>query len=238
MTTEKKKRAPKPAMTPETPKRSVKPPMIDATRWLIEKALPVFEGYSDSWADHEAYHAAETLNPIFDEDYPMEKGFVPLILDAVRWGKTLLQEVLRALAMNINECATSQDKVKFYRELGGKHARELVKEGRAVIDRTLPTVQSWHVNSNGKVCLATVPETRCENIGDYYKALIADGIFRAVDSKTGENALYYVGCCPRCGKIFEKKRGDQEYCGRACATASAQKTYDQKRRMKKDCRYD
>lgn len=38
---------------------------------------------------------------------------------------------------------------------------------------------------------------------------IADGI------KSGTLA-FYVGICPRCGKVFERKRVDQKYCGKTC----------------------
>lgn len=34
------------------------------------------------------------------------------------------------------------------------------------------------------------------------------------------NGEFYVGACPRCRKIFEKKRGDQEYCSGACRDAA------------------
>ncbi len=41
---------------------------------------------------------------------------------------------------------------------------------------------------------------------------------------------HYIGACPRCGKIFEKKRGDQEYCGKACA--STERTIRQRKKEK------
>ena len=39
------------------------------------------------------------------------------------------------------------------------------------------------------------------------------------------NVSFYIGQCPKCAKIFEKTRGDQEYCGKACKAASLQKKY-------------
>lgn len=36
-------------------------------------------------------------------------------------------------------------------------------------------------------------------------------------------ASWFIGACPRCGKIFEKKRGDQEFCSRACLEVVAKR---------------
>lgn len=41
---------------------------------------------------------------------------------------------------------------------------------------------------------------------------------------------YFIGMCPRCEKVFEKKRGDQEYCGKACKAATTQSRYDKKKK--------
>jgi len=35
----------------------------------------------------------------------------------------------------------------------------------------------------------------------------------------------YIGCCPRCGKIFEKPRADSVFCSKYCASEGTRKKY-------------
>ena len=36
-------------------------------------------------------------------------------------------------------------------------------------------------------------------------------------AKEWETLSFYVGACPRCGKVFEKKQANAEYCSKSCA---------------------
>jgi len=45
--------------------------------------------------------------------------------------------------------------------------------------------------------------------------------FEVADFTTEKpNVFFYIGRCPKCGIVFEKKRGDQEYCSNSCRTSA------------------
>lgn len=54
-------------------------------------------------------------------------------------------------------------------------------------------------------------------------ALAAEA-FEVADIETKKsNVSFYVGRCPRCGIVFEKTRGNQDYCGEQCRKADGMK---------------
>lgn len=62
---------------------------------------------------------------------------------------------------------------------------------------------------------------------DPVEILITRLIIAVFHSLSREGPLY-VGACPRCGTLFEKKRGDQEYCSKTCATYVRQERFQKK----------
>ncbi|HNV68734.1 MAG TPA: hypothetical protein PKO06_03485 [Candidatus Ozemobacteraceae bacterium] len=66
--------------------------------------------------------------------------------------------------------------------------------------------------------------------GELMTMLRALLMFLVLDAAQDEVLSLYLGYCRKCGKVFEKTRGDQEYCSKACKSATTQKRYDDKQR--------
>lgn len=50
-----------------------------------------------------------------------------------------------------------------------------------------------------------------------YRAHVTEAAWDSLLHGTHANGWHYVGCCPRCGKVFEKKQSNAEYCSKSCA---------------------
>lgn len=53
--------------------------------------------------------------------------------------------------------------------------------------------------------------------------LLREIVVNGADPKTF--LKLFVGKCPKCGKVFDKPRTDQEYCGKGCRDADKQMEY-------------
>lgn len=201
----------------EARKRVPKPPMSESTRWLIEKALPVFDRFSEDWGLEEAWEATDELRSVFDAETPLEYSRLPHILESIKWGKAFLREVLLALRMDRKACKTAREIAEFHRMLGGSVGKEMLVEANRVIAEAFP--KGFDFSTRGWTRVLLAPKGITNITDDFFKAVIADHVLKAFNVETGENGLYYIGICPRCGKVFKKQRGDQDYCSRGCGGA-------------------
>ncbi|MFZ2957690.1 MAG: hypothetical protein WA705_12440 [Candidatus Ozemobacteraceae bacterium] len=239
MTTTKKTDQGKPIAT-EKKKRMVKPPMIAATSWLVVKFLPVFENYpgfhdQGEWSEVDLEEITKHVNELFPVllvrpknpevspgdlvSYSLEKPKIALkYKQAIQWCADFLRETLQNCSVECNDrqqlVDISQSRILGKTSTRCKRLNEAVKLIRKYCPCDYMLIVSgenpWRLSYN--VCQAVVVKRpQNEDCSEFLKAIVANHILKAFELDNGENALYYVGMCPRCGKVFEKKRGDQVY---------------------------
>ena len=78
----------------------------------------------------------------------------------------------------------------------------------------------------------TSKKTTPEEHAEILRARLVRWIVETFDTEAGKPGAAWVGVCPRCHDVFEKKRGDQEYCGKPCADTVSKRR--QRKRMSDD----
>jgi hypothetical protein len=142
----------------ETKKKRVpKPPMIEATRWLIDIALPLFNSDIDNWDWREIYAAGEKLGYFFDEEFPYRDEMAGDIREAIKWGKLLFQETFKAIQVYAPFGKEGTELAKFARCPGGARASELLKEANEAVQGLNVTKFVFMVRTDRKCCLGQKP---------------------------------------------------------------------------------
>lgn len=201
MTTEKRKRIPKPAPWKET---------VSLLSWV-----ECLNASTDQEMRAAIEHITKELDVPDDPRFPEMRNPYPILkakenFDYMRETITFLRDLFRAFAR------------------GQWRDDEQKEQLHSLLQRIFPgPTVSEDMRSGANFFLATAlspknimdPKTNpCENLRGRLALTIAEA-FR------DGNALIYSGECPRCGKIFERKQKNAEYCSKACGGADRMKRF-------------
>ncbi|MBP7632855.1 hypothetical protein KBA41_01700 [Candidatus Ozemobacteraceae bacterium] len=214
MTTEKKKRMPKPAMTTEVRTVIASIPFLNFT-----------------WKDQHRIANEEALLEVFRQ---VVQAVIPTldtpesIKDATRWADE--SEPMRHVReTQIISSSMVRDLVT------GRASKMPPPEWLSDAQDSLDSLRVRILNSPIGLVIDPKIEEKDKHtwrlIAKRTRTLLIKDILTSFIP--GGAGLEYIGACPRCGKIFEKKRGDKVFCSPACLSASMQKRYDEKQRRKK-----
>jgi len=197
MTTEKKKRMPKPAMTAET-------------RHIVDSLLPLLAVEIDSISDNKLLKMAQ--RPIGDAIGYRTADDEQLKL------KTAGIKHFRETVLGIQGMIRGREDMTAW-------VNESLRPIRAFSPSWQNGLRLFRVDVEGKSLVQD--ETRWpEMIRGYWVFIVAIS-FQRNDFFWPEmsNGEFFIGACPRCGKIFEKPRGDSVFCGKYCASEGTRKQY-------------
>ncbi|NLI77400.1 MAG: hypothetical protein GX442_13290 [Candidatus Riflebacteria bacterium] len=100
---------------------------------------------------------------------------------------------------------------------------------------TLDVRPSWNGLGHTRVWMAPAfkiesEESRILAWARGLRGVLVSKLAEAFDTWDGQAPFgaLFIGCCPKCRKIFRKARGDQEYCGADCRNAAGQARFREK----------
>ena len=200
MTTEKKKRTPKPAMTPEVRTVIASIPFLNFT-WKDQHRI----------ANEEAL--LEVFRPVVQELFP---GL--LSADQIK-ARTLWVDDSEPMT-HVRE--TQIISASILRDLA-KEAEpkrpppEWLNEAQAALDSLRVRLRLFPAKMVIEPSIADEDRNTWRLIAKTARTLLIKSVVSAFQADGA--GPFYVGACPRCGKIFEKKQANAAFCSYSCGSA-------------------
>lgn len=199
-------------------KKLYRPEPNEATK-VILGSLPSLEAFHDGMTEGEVISCADgafsglaswkTMTNKHKEDTIDRKK-------ALAWVKSFFQSLLLRLAPPLKK-----HNQKF--PVGFSIDRNLFAEGLELIEKYQATARELRVIGD-RVHL--IRENRwivqfpnvSYDVWSCLRAEFASNVVDSLDYRSGENGLFWFGCCPRCAKLFQKRRSDSVFCCTYCAS--------------------